>query len=132
MDRRRSQSDASPVRAVVVVVVAAVGLAAGSGPMVGAAVGSHRAAASASPNAAYPSWSPDGKQILFGLLRFRHDRTVRTSSRPGGATHAVRTGGSYVPMFWAPGGRIVFGDDQGNWGSVGMRGGKAKPIVFPT
>ena len=52
---------------------------------------------------------------------------MRTSSRPGGAIHTVHTG--LYPQLWAPGGRIVFG--LTSWHSVGVRGGKAKPIVFP-
>jgi WD40-like Beta Propeller Repeat len=107
--------------------VAAAGLAVGAGSIVGSAAASHRAAAGlASQSATFPSWSPDGKQILFGYVGGTRNRIVRTSSRPGGTIRTVHQG--FDPQFWAPGGRIVFG--LTGWHSVGVRGGKAKPIGF--
>jgi dipeptidyl aminopeptidase/acylaminoacyl peptidase len=111
--------------AVVVLIVVCAALAAGAGS-VGSAAASHRAAAGFGSNAISPSWSPDGRQILFGYAAGKQSRIVRTSSRPGGAIRAVHTG--FYPQFWAPGGRIVFG--LSDWHSVGVQGGKAKPIGF--
>jgi WD40-like Beta Propeller Repeat len=116
------------MRAGVVSIVVCAALAAGAGSIVGPAAATHRAAAGfGSQSAISPSWSPDGKQILFGYAG-KQGRIVRTSSQPGGAIRTVHTG--FYPQFWAPGGRIVFG--LTDWHSVGVHGGKAKSIAFPS
>ena len=120
------------MRAVVVSVVVFAALAAGAVAIVGSAAASHRAAGFGSQSATFPSWSPDGTQILFGY----GGRIVRTSSRPGGAIRTVHASHGYIyPMLWAPGGRIVFESDGGDiptWYSVGVHGGRAKRIAFPS
>ncbi|HET8558760.1 MAG TPA: hypothetical protein VF094_01395 [Gaiellaceae bacterium] len=108
--------------------ITVVALAAGAASK-GGATASHRAATPASRNATFPSWSPDGKQILFGY----GGRIVRVSSRSGGPLRTAHAG-SFDPLFWAPGGQIVFrgSGDSINWYSVLVQGGKAKPIPFPS
>jgi len=116
-------------RAVVVSIVLVAGLAAGAALIVGSADASRRAAGSEWGVASSPSWSPDGRQILFAY----GNRIVRTSSRPGGAIRTIHAGRNNYPVFWAPGGRTVFGHIDGvTWYSVRVHGGKAKPIAFPS
>lgn len=122
------------MRAVVVSIVFVTALAAWSASIVGSAAASHRGSGYASGNAAFPSWSPDGKQILFTYVGATRTRIVRTSSRPSGAIRTIHTGphGKHpYAVLWAPGGRIVFRHGI-NWYSVGVHGGKAKPITFPS
>jgi len=98
----------------------------------GAAAASHTGAAVTSRSASFPSWSPDGKQILFRS----GERIVRTSSRPGGAIRIVRAGQNRddrEPLLWARGGRIVFSDvGPDAWYSVGLHGGTPMRISFPS
>ena len=114
--------------AVVVAVLAALGAAA----MVGSAAATQRASKAGLEEANFPSWSPDGKQILFGYGGPRPG-IVRTSSQPGGVIRTVHAG-PYFPLFWARGGRILLrvSCDCPTWYSMGLHGGKAKPISFPS
>lgn len=128
-----------------VFLVGVVAFAVGAVSIGGAAAASHRAAKVVLRDAATPTWSPDGKQIAFGYVRYRsvkpkwasgpilHPvgyRIVRTSSKPGGAVHSVLDvphGGCCVQMRWVPGGRILV-DPSGGLKSVSVRGGKPTRI----
>jgi Tol biopolymer transport system component len=133
-----------------VLMVGVVAFAAGAVSIGGAVAASHRAANSAFWSAESPSWSPDGKQIVFSYVRYvpqppygpdpTRYRIVRKSSRPGGALHTVFAGKSGKSgtvageAQWAAGGRILFILDSAagpSLLSVSVHGGKPKGLIFP-
>lgn len=132
------------MRAATGLLVGAVALAAGATSISRAVAASHRAAPPLLQKAQSPSWSPDGKQIVFTYIRYTPGRfgpvpsqyrIVRTSSKPGGAIHTVygwRKGNlPYGSMRWTVGGRIVFSLNSLLL-SVSVHGGKSKGLLFPS
>lgn len=97
------------MRAGAALIVSIATLAAAAASMSGTAGASHPAARPAPEQAALPSWSSDGKQIVFAYVRYQSTsccglqpsqyRIVRTPSEPGGAIRTVRIGhkGVYPP-----------------------------------
>jgi Tol biopolymer transport system component len=138
------------MRAGAVLLVGVVVLAAGTVSIRGAVAASHRAAKPAFWSAESPTWSPDGKQIVFSYVRYvpqppygpdpTRYRIVRKSSKPGGAIHTVYAGKSgkkgAVPgeKRWTAGGRILFILDSAagpSLLSVSVHGGKPRGLIFP-
>jgi dipeptidyl aminopeptidase/acylaminoacyl peptidase len=136
------------MRAVAVILAVVATLSVGATSMNSAAAASHRTPKAALEGAAAPSWSPDGKQIVFASVQYalaknccgqppsldpQRFRIVRKSSRPGGAIHSVLAGrGSCCrEIRWAAGRRILLNPDVG-LKTVGVQGGKPKPLVFPS
>lgn len=85
-----------------------------------------------------PSWSPNGKEILFTYENYAHgDWIVRTSSRPGGPVRIVHAGTKSAPKFdlgataWSHGRILFIGYPPGGLYSVDYRGGAPKKIAFP-
>lgn len=119
--------------------IAFVALAAGAVSITAAAAASH-APLPKLQDATVPSWSPDGKQILFvytprtkfgrPLNRYR---VVRTSSNPGGALHTVlrSPGHCCVGLQWAADGRILV-NPSGGLKSTRVQGGEPKQLAFPS
>jgi len=120
------------VRVVAVLIVAA-GLAAGATPLADSAAASHRAASLSAENAAFASWSPDGKQIAFVYLSSRKRyRIVRMSSNPARAVHTVLAAKGYCcrQLEWAADGRILVNPDVGLKSVRVQGGGKPKRLFF--
>jgi Tol biopolymer transport system component len=118
------------MRAVAVLMVVGA-LAAGVASLAGSAAASHRAAETSAQNAAYPSWSPDGKQIAFVYPSSKRYRIVRTSSKPGGAIHTVlaASGGCCRELQWAADGRILVNPNS-RLKSLIVKDGKPKRLFF--
>lgn len=120
------------MRAAALCVVVAVLAAVGAVFISGASAASHRAARSA----AFPTWSPDGKQIAFAYTTHQFSpagryRIVRTSSKPGGKIHTVlaSNGECCSALQWEPGGRFLL-DPSGGLKTLPVQGGKPKRIEF--
>jgi len=116
---------------VVAVLIVAAGLAAGATALADAAP-AHRAARTTTQSAAFPSWSPDGKQIVFAYFpSSKRYRIVRTSSKAGKAVHTVlaASGDCCRQLQWAADGRILVGSYP-RLESVGVQSGKRKRVVF--
>ena len=131
------------MRAVAVFTVVVAALTVGAASPAGSAAASHRAAGATVLDAASPSWSPNGKQIVFTYVGYsrssccglvpRRYRIVQTSSTPGGAVRTVvhaKFRLSYDSPLWVGGGRLVF-SFSGRLFSVKVQGGKPKRVVFP-
>jgi WD40-like Beta Propeller Repeat len=133
-------------RAGVVALVGVAVLAAGWASIGSAAAASHhRAATRVLRGAESPSWSPNGKQIVFTSVQYAPGRfgpvpvryrIVRTSSKPGGAIHTVYAGRRkgnlpYESMRWTASGRIVFSLNALLM-SVSADGGKPKGLFLPS
>jgi Tol biopolymer transport system component len=140
-DLGRSRGRLVIVRRLGGLLVAAVIFAVAAVSLGGAATAAHRAArAGGFQEAVSPSWSPDGRQVVFTYLHYAsfssrspsRYRIVRTSSKPGGALRTVHAGKvlPYFPMGWTAGARILFSVND-KLLSVGLHGGKPKGLVFP-
>jgi hypothetical protein len=131
------------MRVVTVMLVAAT-LAAWVASVSGVARASQRAATvGPDRNAGFPSWSPDGKQIVFTNVRFSPTPNcdcggpsrwwiARTSTRPAGAVHTVLPKSQIADdsPVWLAGGRLLFSRD-GRLSSMKIHGGKPQRVVFP-
>ena len=120
------------MRAAALCVGVGVLAAAGAVFISGASAASHRATQSA----AFPTWSPDGKQIAFAFTTHNFSpsaryRIVRTSSKQGGKVHTVLSsnGECCSALQWEPGDRFLL-DPSGGLKTVPVQGGKPKRIEF--
>lgn len=120
------------MRAGAVLVVVGAAITAAAALPAGSAVASHRAGRAGARSAAFPTWSPDGKQVAFAYLpSSRRYRIVRTSSEPGGAVRTVLAarGSCCEQLQWAADGRILVNPNS-RVKSVAVRGGKPRRLFF--
>jgi len=84
------------------------------------------------PEAANPTWSPDGTQIAYSELRVSNQTLEVMNAVDGSGKRALFTGDSCCePVLWGAGNRIVFG---GNYqlSTVGAGGGKRTTLFTGT
>jgi Tol biopolymer transport system component len=82
--------------------------------------------------AAFPTWSPDGKQFAFVYrISSSRYRIVRTSSKSGGAVDTVlrAKGHCCAQLLWAADGRVLF-DPSGGLKSVHVPDGKPQRVLL--
>jgi Tol biopolymer transport system component len=116
------------MRAAALCVVVAALAANGAVFIGGASAASHWAP----QNAAFPTWSADGKQIAFvERPSSNRYRIVRTSSNPGGAVETVlrAEGRCCAQLLWAADGQILF-DPSGGLKSVHVPGTKPQRVLL--